>query len=107
MSDQPGFQSSHMWEHMGETLAYFSSCFVVYANRVGWEDGKVFAGGSFVFSPTGRLVAKAAYGEEDLLICDIDPEEIRTMHRRRPYRRDNRPDIIAENLKRITGRHED
>lgn len=107
MSDQPNFKSSHMWEHMGETLAYFSSCFVVYCNRVGWEDGKVFAGGSFVYSPTGGLVGRAAYAEEDLLICEIDPGEIGAMHKRRPYLRDNRPDIILENLERITGRHDD
>ena len=35
-------------------LSYFSTAFVVYANRVGSEDGVTFAGGSFVFAPGGQ-----------------------------------------------------
>lgn len=107
ISGEQEFQSSHMWELMGESLAYFSSSFVVYCNRVGWEDGKAFAGGSFIYSPTGKLLAKAPFAEENLLIQEINPEEIRTMHRQRPYLRDNRPDLMLANLRRITDRNDD
>jgi predicted amidohydrolase len=57
---------------MGETISRFSSCFVFYANRSGLEEGVSFAGGSFIFNPAGKLLAKAKYAEDDFLVCDIN-----------------------------------
>jgi N-carbamoylputrescine amidase len=74
---------------------------------VGFEDGKAFAGGSFIFSPAGELLARASYTDEELLIQDIDLDLIRTVRKKLPYRRDNKPEIILEALKRIVSRYED
>ena len=57
---QKGFASSRMWELMGEAMGRFAQAFVVYCNRVGLEDGVVFAGGSFVYDPMGEPVGQAA-----------------------------------------------
>lgn len=105
--EKPVFATSHMWELMGETISRFSSCFVIYCNRAGIEDGKTFAGGSFIFNPAGKLLAKAAYAEEDYLIQEICLEDIRTMHKTLPYRRDNKPEIILQALQRIIKTYED
>jgi len=105
--EEETYATSRMWELMGETVSRFSTAFVMYCNRVGFEDGKAFAGGSFIYSPAGQLLAKASYTEEDLLIHEIDLEEIRTMRKKWPYRRDNKPEIILESLKRIISRYED
>ena len=107
MTQEMSFATSHMWELMGETISRFSTCFVIYCNRVGFEDGKAFAGGSFIYNPAGQLVAKAAYAEEDFLIQELDLEEIRIMHKERPYRRDNKPEIILAALQRTINQYED
>ncbi len=106
-SEDETYATSHMWELMGETISRFSTAYVFYCNRVGFEDGKAFAGGSFIFSPAGELLAQASYTEEELLIQDIDLDLIRTTRQKLPYRRDNKPEIILEALKRIVSRYED
>ena len=46
--------------------------FVAWVNTVGGQDELVFDGNSVVFDPHGRLLARAASFEQELLICDID-----------------------------------
>jgi predicted amidohydrolase len=106
-SGEEAFATCHMWELMGETISRFSTAFVIYCNRVGFEDGKAFAGGSFIYSPGGELLAKASYTEEELLLLDIDLDSIQTWRKKLPYRRDNKPEIILEALKRVVSRYED
>jgi predicted amidohydrolase len=96
-----------MWELMGEAISYFSTAFVVYCNRVGFEDGKAFAGGSFIFGPHGRLLAKAPEVEEDLVVADLRLEDIRAARKKWTFRRDDRPEVILHSLQRIVGDNED
>jgi predicted amidohydrolase len=106
-SDDEGYASARMWELMGEAVSRFFQCFVVYCNRVGFEDGKSFAGGSFIYNPGGQLIAKSPYVDEDFLVKDIDLEEIRRFRKNRPYRRDEKPEVTLEALKRIVAQYED
>src|SRR5438477_2704033 len=46
--------------------------FLAWVNTVGGQDELVFDGNSVVFDPHGRLLARAASFEQELLICDID-----------------------------------
>lgn len=101
LQETPGFASQRMWKLMGETVSFFSSAFVIYCNRVGFEDGKGFAGGSFIFNPSGQLIAHAPDVEENLLIQEINPEELRAARQKRFYRRDNRPEVIWRSLGKI------
>lgn len=101
------FVTSHMWELMGEAISYFSTAFVVYCNRAGFEDGKVFAGGSFIFGPDGRRLVKAPEAEEDLLITDLRLDGIRAARKKWTFRRDDRPEVILHSLQRIVGNDED
>jgi len=104
----PGrFASSRMWELMGEALARFTTSFVVYCNRVGLEDGAAFAGGSFVFSPFGRLLAQAPYFDNDLLFAECDPAEVRKARKTWTWKRDDRPDVALLALQRMLIRHDD
>jgi predicted amidohydrolase len=107
VSGEEGWETSHMWELMGESLSRFSTSFVIYANRVGFEEGKSFAGGSFIYNPGGKLVAKAPYGEEEFLVTEINLDEIRIFRKKWPYKRDEKPEIIVEALKRIVRKYED
>jgi predicted amidohydrolase len=101
------FATSRMWELMGEALSYFSTAFVVYANRVGVEDGVTFAGGSFVFAPGGRRVAQAHYLDPDLLVCRIDRAEVRQARRKWLFKRDEKPEVVWRSLERIVRAPED
>lgn len=101
------FATSRMWEMMGETLSFFTSSFVVYCNRSGFEDGMAFAGGSFVFNPLGRLTAKAAYAENDFLLAGIDRREVLRARRLWPWTRDDKPEVALRVLQRAFDGHED
>lgn len=101
------FATSRMWELMGEAVSYFSTAFVVYANRVGSEDGVTFAGGSFVFAPGGRLLARASPVDPELLICSIDLAAVREARRRWLFKRDEKPEAIWRSLERIVRAPED
>lgn len=107
VSEGQAYATSHMWELMGETIARFSSAFLIYCNRVGMEDGKIFAGGSFIYSPAGELITKASYVDEELVTADIDLSQIRTLRKKWPYKRDEKPEIIWRALERIIRDNED
>jgi NAD+ synthase (glutamine-hydrolysing) len=101
------FETSRMWELMGEALSYFSTAFVVYANRVGVEDGVTFAGGSFVFAPGGRLVGRAAAVDPDLLLCPVDLSAVGRARRHWLFKRDEKPEVVWRSLERIVRASED
>lgn len=107
MSEEEGFASSRMWELMGESVSRFSTVFVLYCNRTGFEDGAIFAGGSFIFNPMGRLLVRAPDLEMRIIFQEIDLEELRDARKNWPFYRDDRPEIILESLKRIVAGYED
>ena len=53
------------WNHLLSTLAILNQCHVLFANRVGFEDGLGFWGGSRVISPTSETIHQAKLFEED------------------------------------------
>ncbi|MDD8016798.1 MAG: acyltransferase [Bacteroidota bacterium] len=57
------------------------SSYVVWSNRVGFEDGVNFWGGSHIVDPSGHSIAKGKYFEEDLIVADIQENEIRRARR--------------------------
>jgi NAD+ synthase (glutamine-hydrolysing) len=48
-----------------------TGAYVAFCAMVGGQDELVFDGHSFVLSPTGETIARAAQFEEDLLVCDL------------------------------------
>ncbi len=106
-AEDESYASARMWELMGEAVSRFFQAYVLYCNRVGFEDGKSFAGGSFIFNPGGQLIAQAPYVDEYSLVRNIDLKDIRRFRKNRPYRRDEKPEVILEAFKRIVERYED
>jgi predicted amidohydrolase len=107
MSPRPGFGTDHMWELMGEAMSFFSTAFVLYCNRVGFEDGKVFAGGSFIFGPSGRCLVKGSAAAEESIVADLNLEDLRSVRKKWTYKRDDRPEVVLHGLERIVGGDED
>jgi len=75
--------------------------FFAHANRVGFEDGLNFFGGSTVFDPDGRMIAQSPYNEEALTLCEIDLAQLRRTRTRLPLLRDEKPEIVMKELQNI------
>ena len=93
--------SSRFVELVNQAYANLFGCFVVHANRVGFEDGVNFWGGSTIFGPDGELMAQAPYLEESLLVAQLDWGALRRARARLPLLRDERPDLTQRELARI------
>lgn len=67
-------------QHSRETMlgvrASDMVAYIAFVNAVGAQDELVFDGNSIVFDERGRLIARGASFEEDLLLVDIPPANI-------------------------------
>lgn len=88
-----------LYEAELRTAAFQNGYFTALANRVGREPKLEFAGESFVCDPAGKVIARAAKGAEEILLCDLDLEEARRSHARRLFLRDRRSELYGEWLK--------
>lgn len=95
---------SAQWvETVTKTYAGLFTTFVLHANRVGFEDGLNFWGTSTAFDPDGKLLAQAQFDEEGITLATLDLAQLRRTRARLPLLRDERPEILLKELKRITG----
>jgi predicted amidohydrolase len=83
---------------MDRFYAQYLTLYLVYANRVGHEDGIAFWGGSEIVAPDGSVVARAAEFDEELLVGDVDPELVARERARNPLLRDEREDLVLRSL---------
>jgi predicted amidohydrolase len=77
--------------------------FVAHANRVGYEDGLNFWGGSTIYDPNGSLVVRAPDFEPALTVAEIDLNQLHRSRVRLPLLRDERTALVLRELKRILG----
>ncbi len=89
------------WELLNAVYAQTFGVFVVYVNRVGFEDGVGFWGGSEIVSPVGNRLAKAKYYEEDFVVADLSLKEPRRQRVQAPLLRDENLDLTIRELQRI------
>jgi predicted amidohydrolase len=89
------------------TQAYGSTFtdYVIMCNRVGYEDGKNFWGGSLVVNPEGEFLTHGLYFDETLITQPIDLNQLHRTRSRNPLLRDERPQLVQRELARIL--HED
>ena len=78
-------------EKLLATRATDQGVFICYVNLVGGQDELVFDGGSMVFDPSGRLLARAARFDEDLLVEDLDIDHVLRNRLHNPLPRKQRP----------------
>ena len=83
---------------MDQFYAQYLTTYIVFANRVGHEDGVGFWGGSEVVAPDGTVAARAKEFEEELLIAEIDPALVARERARNPLLRDERPELVFATL---------
>jgi NAD+ synthase (glutamine-hydrolysing) len=75
---------------------------VVHTNRVGYEDGLNFWGGSTVFDPDGLLLAQAPYQQEALTLTELDLNQLHRTRARLPLLRDERTDLVRREIGRLS-----
>ena len=97
-------ENARYWEALNRVYAETFGVFVIYANRVGFEDGVGFWGGSEVIDPFGQCIAKGRYYEEDFVTADISLDVVRRKRVAAPLLRDEDIDLTINELLRIRGR---
>ncbi len=100
------FYVSENWELMGKFVSRFFSTFTIYVNKVGFEDGLGFVGGSFVYDPTGKLVYLAPYLDESFEIVETDPNGVGRARAKGHFRSEELEEIIFLEMERIVKRIE-
>jgi NAD+ synthase (glutamine-hydrolysing) len=101
LTTEPKLESARWVEQINRAYANLFTCFVIHANRVGYEDGMNFWGGSTVFDPNGDLLIQGPYHEEALLVTEIDLNQLHRTRARLPLLRDERIELIRRELDRV------
>lgn len=81
------------WEIVTRATALLHSCWVVYCNRVGWEEGTFYSGGSHIVRPGGEVLDRAPVLDEHLLLAELDLRDAGRLRWRLPSLDDERSDI--------------
>jgi predicted amidohydrolase len=103
LGKQPALESARWVEDINRAYSSLFTSFVVHSNRVGFEDGLNFWGGSTIYDPNGELVSRGPYHEEALLVSEIDLNQLHRTRARLPLLRDERTALTMRELDRILG----
>jgi len=95
ISASPAVRRSY-FEILTAARALENTAFLAYVNLVGVEDGLQFWGGSRLVSPTGDIVVKAKYDEEDFVTCEVNYNDMRGAETFIPTLKDLRPELFEE-----------
>jgi len=83
------------------TYAQFLTTFFLYCNRVGYEDGANFWGGSMVIAPNGDIVAQEEDADEALVVATVDLGDVRRNRLANPLLRDEKLELTINELRRV------
>ena len=95
-----GLSSQRVWETLLSAQALLYRTYVLYASRVGWEDGVGFAGGSAIFGPEGERLCSLPVLEPGELAARLTSAELERARFATPLRRDEKPQILLAALAR-------
>lgn len=83
------------------TYARILSTYFVFSNRVGFEDGINFWGGSEIVDPFGNVLSAAKLFDEDMIYADINFEEVKRARHQARHFLDEDIDLTVKNLLKI------
>ncbi len=101
LSKEGKLQSSQTWEQLNRFYAQFYTVFVLYVNRVGFEDGVHFWGGSEIIDPTGKVLAKAKENKTDLITATLSLNSLTRIRTQNPLLRDEKFELTLRELQRV------
>jgi predicted amidohydrolase len=96
-----GITSVRVWHDLLRATAQFQTSFVVYVNRVGYEDGLNFGGGSIALDPFGRTLAALPALGTGLTVAELDGEVLRRARAAYPLLRDENIELVHREVSRI------
>lgn len=96
-----GVTSVGVWNDIVRVTAQTQTAFVVYVNRVGFDDGLNFAGGSIAVDPFGRTIVALPALEPDLQVAELDAEVLRRARSAYPLLRDENVDLVWREIDRL------
>jgi len=96
-----GITSLGVWHELLRATAQFQTSLVVYVNRVGYEDGLNFGGGSMALDPFGRTIAALPALDEALVVAELDAEVLRRARTVYPLLRDENLELVHREIGRI------
>ncbi len=79
------------------------SSYILFCNRVGFEDGVNFWGGSSITNPSGEMAAVGKYFAEDMIFGEIESLEVQRARRFSRHFLDEDLDLVRRTLERIIG----
>jgi len=90
--------SKHLWELEQPAAAVANAVFIGAINRIGREgpwpvELGEFYGSSYIVNPRGEIEAQASYGDDELLVHEIDLDMIREVRNTWQFFRDRRPEL--------------
>jgi len=99
----PGWGSVRVWDTLLRAAALYTQTWVAYVNRVGFEDGIGFAGGTCVVDPFGGVAARLEGLDAGELTATLGAEALQRARVQTPLRRDERPWILERHLREALG----
>ena len=101
LTDNEQLGSTIAWQRLTATTATFLNARVLYCNRVGYEDGINFWGGSEAVAPCGTALSRGKMLEEDLVLATMEEGELRRERIFSPLMRDENLELTIRELQRI------
>lgn len=96
-----GLGIRRVYEEMLATYARLFQIYICFCNRVGYEDGVNFWGGSFVVNPGGEVIARGPKLEAAEVDAEITPAEVRRERMKAPLVEQENLDLALRELRRI------
>ncbi len=94
--------SKYLWELEQPASAAANGVFIGAINRIGTEEPWAgthnmgeFYGSSYIVNPRGAIEAQASYGDDELLVHEIDLDMVREVRDTWQFFRDRRPEIYG------------
>jgi predicted amidohydrolase len=100
-TNEVGLGTAASWRTLMRTYAQLTTSFVVFCNRVGVDESFSFWGGSEVIGPTGAARFTAPMFEEGLYLVDVDLADVRRERIGLPLLRDERPELVIREWRRL------
>lgn len=100
-TDTKEFRNYEVNSEQHRVFSRLLSVYLVFSNRVGYEDGINFWGGSEITDPFGNVIVKAKLFEEDLIFAEIKTEEIKRARHQARHFLDEDINFTIENLVKI------
>lgn len=97
----PKIRIAETYEQLATAFAQLLGAVVVFVNRVGFEDGLCFWGGSKIVGPDGRTVIEGPLLDEALVVGTFDGAQLRRQRVISPLARDEQLLVTIEELNRI------